>query len=99
MLVFRGSIIPTVLGPVLTVTLFAAAVAAASILYGKEVGLTNNVVPLLSVVVALLLVFRNTTAYERFAEGRKDFTTLISNARNLSRVSRIIGLKNTSTCS
>lgn len=43
------------LGPVLTVTLFSAAVAAASILYGKEVGLTNNVVPLLSVVVALLL--------------------------------------------
>lgn len=54
-LVLRGSIIPTVLGPVLTVTLFAASVAAASILYGKEVGLTNNVVPLLSVVVALLL--------------------------------------------
>lgn len=55
MLVYSDSVIPTVLGPVLTVTLFSAAVAAASILYGKEVGLTNNVVPLLSVVVALLL--------------------------------------------
>ncbi|KAK8858711.1 hypothetical protein IAR55_002940 [Kwoniella newhampshirensis] len=53
--------------------------------WGKEVGLTNNVVPLLSVVVGLLLVLRNSSAYERYAEGRKDFTCLISNARNLSR--------------
>ncbi|WVQ73276.1 hypothetical protein IAR50_002844 [Cryptococcus sp. DSM 104548] len=85
LLVFRGSILPTIIGPVLWVTLFSAGVAAASIWWGKEVGLTNNVVPLLSVVVGLLLVFRNSSAYERYAEGRKDFTALISIARNLSR--------------
>lgn len=50
---------PIVLGPVLTVTLFSAGVAAASLWWDKEVGLTNNVVPLLSVVVGLLLVFRS----------------------------------------
>ncbi|WVR06453.1 hypothetical protein IAU60_003484 [Kwoniella sp. DSM 27419] len=83
--VFRSSILPIVLGPVLTVTIFSAFVAAVSLTWGKEVGLTNNVVPLLSVVVGLLLVFRNSSAYERYAEGRKDFTTLISIARNLSR--------------
>jgi putative membrane protein len=60
-----------VLGPVLVVSLWAGGVAVAAIWYGKEVGLTNNVgmstclsakrggslwvVPLLSVVVALLL--------------------------------------------
>lgn len=43
----------------MTVTLFSAVVAAASLWWGKEVGLTNNVVPLLSVVVGLLLVFRS----------------------------------------
>ncbi|RXK40064.1 hypothetical protein M231_02704 [Tremella mesenterica] len=84
-LVVQGSIIPTVIGPVLSVTLFSAGVAAAALVYGKEVGLTNNVVPLLSVVVALLLG-HNSSAYERFAEGRKDFTSLISNSRNLSRL-------------
>nr|ODN85373.1 hypothetical protein L203_04988 [Cryptococcus depauperatus CBS 7841] len=83
--VFRSSILPIVFFPVMTVTLFSAGVAAASIWWGKEVGLTNNVVPLLSVVVGLLLVFRNSSAYERYAEGRKDFTTMISIARNLSR--------------
>lgn len=70
-LVFRSSIIPTVIAPVLVVTAFSAAVAAISLWWGKEVGLANNVgerartatayltkkgiVPLLSVVVGLLL--------------------------------------------
>ncbi|RSH80061.1 hypothetical protein EHS25_007330 [Saitozyma podzolica] len=83
-LVFHSSIIPTVLGPVLSVSLFAGSVAIAALMWGKEVGLTNNVVPLLSVVVGLLLVFRNSSAYERYAEGRRDFTSLISGACNLS---------------
>lgn len=42
-LVLSGSIIPTVIGPVLSVTLWAAGVAVAALFYGKEVGLTNNV--------------------------------------------------------
>ena len=42
-LVFSGSILPTVLGPVLVVSLWAGGVAVAAIWYGKEVGLTNNV--------------------------------------------------------
>ncbi|RSH87989.1 uncharacterized protein EHS24_000512 [Apiotrichum porosum] len=84
-LVYSSSIIPVVMGPVVFITAFSAAVAAASVVFGKHVELTNNVVPLLSVVVGLLLVFRNSTAYERYAEGRKDFTSLIASARNLSR--------------
>jgi len=42
-LVYRSSILPTIMGSVSVVTLFAAAVAAVSIWWGKEVGLTNNV--------------------------------------------------------
>ncbi|RSH94136.1 hypothetical protein EHS25_003939 [Saitozyma podzolica] len=100
-LVFHSSIIPTVLGPVLSVSLFASSVAVAALMWGKQVGLTNDVVPLLSVVVGLLLgrgMERNSSAYERYAEftpsrtpsiygvaGRRDFTSLISGARNLSR--------------
>ena len=42
-LVLSGSIIPTVIGPVLSVTLWAGGVAVAALFYGKEVGLTNNV--------------------------------------------------------
>jgi hypothetical protein len=42
-LVFHSSIIPTVLGPVLSVPLFAGSVAVTALMWGKEVGLTNNV--------------------------------------------------------
>lgn len=73
-----------IIGPVFTVTLFAAFIA-----YAKDAGYkmvqTNSIVPLLSVVVGLLLVFRNGTSYDRFWEGRKAIAVLISNIRNLSR--------------
>jgi putative membrane protein len=42
-LVYRGSIIPTIIGSVSVVTLFSAIVAIISIWWDKEVGLTNNV--------------------------------------------------------
>ncbi|KAG1891498.1 Bestrophin, RFP-TM, chloride channel-domain-containing protein [Suillus subluteus] len=79
----KGSIIGRIIGPVLTVTVFAALVAYAWS-KGKRVVLTNSVVPLLSVVVGLILVFR--TSYDRFWEGRKCFSSITSNVRNLSRM-------------
>ncbi|KAH7889753.1 Bestrophin/UPF0187 [Phlebopus sp. FC_14] len=81
----KGSIIARIFGPVLTVTIFATLVAYAWS-KGKRVALTNSVVPLLSVVVGLILVFRNGTSYDRFWEGRKCFSTVTSNVRNLSRL-------------
>jgi len=42
-LVYRASIIPTIIGSVTVVTLFATGVAVVSLWWGKEVGLTNNV--------------------------------------------------------
>ncbi|CAE6433349.1 unnamed protein product [Rhizoctonia solani] len=81
-----GSVTLRILGPVLTVTLFATFVATMVQVYGHNWKLTNNVVPLLSVVVGLILVFRNGTSYDRYYEGRKDFGTLMSNVRNLARV-------------
>ncbi|KAG8959371.1 hypothetical protein FRC03_008068 [Tulasnella sp. 419] len=45
----------------------------------------GSVVPLLSVVVGLILVFRNGTSYDRYYEGRRDFGVLTSHARNIAR--------------
>ncbi|KAJ7273517.1 Bestrophin, RFP-TM, chloride channel-domain-containing protein [Mycena haematopus] len=81
----KGSIISRIFGPVLTVTLFATGVAYANH-RGYSLSLTNGIVPLLSVVVGLILVFRNGTSYDRYWEGRKCFGTLTSNVRNLSRL-------------
>lgn len=84
--VFRihGSIIGHIIGPVLTVTVFAAIVAYLWSI-GQPVLMTNSVVPLLSVVVGLILVFRNGTSYDRFWEGRKAYGSLTSHIRNISR--------------
>ncbi|KAF9475056.1 hypothetical protein BDN70DRAFT_936181 [Pholiota conissans] len=81
----KGSIIPRIIGPVLTVTLFSAFVCYAST-KGYKLVLLNSIVPLLSVVVGLILVFRNGTSYERYWEGRKCFAALVSHTRNLSRL-------------
>ncbi|KAG7452710.1 uncharacterized protein BT62DRAFT_983661 [Guyanagaster necrorhizus] len=77
------SVIPRIWGPVLTVTIFATFVAYAHT-KGHQVQLTNSVVPLLSVVVGLILVF--STSYDRYWEGRKSFASMTSNIRNLSRL-------------
>ncbi|KAG8953968.1 hypothetical protein FRC04_000952 [Tulasnella sp. 424] len=82
----EGSVIGRIWGPVLTVTLFSVGVAVAEEIYGYETSLSNSVVPLLSVVVGLLLVFRNGTSYDRYYEGRKDIGSLTSTVRNFSRI-------------
>ncbi|CAL1703767.1 unnamed protein product [Somion occarium] len=79
----QGSIVPRIFGPVMTVTLFATAVAYA-FSRGINITLSNSVVPLFSVVIGLILVF--STSYDRYYEGRKDFGTMISHIRNLSRL-------------
>ncbi|KAL1693450.1 Bestrophin, RFP-TM, chloride channel-domain-containing protein [Schizophyllum commune] len=79
----KGSIIRHIVGPVLTVTIWASIIAFLQS-RGHPVELTNSVVPLLSVVVGLILVFR--TSYDRYWEGRKCFATLTSNTRNLARL-------------
>ncbi|OCH95244.1 hypothetical protein OBBRIDRAFT_884074 [Obba rivulosa] len=85
--VFRiqGSVVPRITGPVLTVTIFAA-IAAYVWSRGFDITLTNSVVPLLSVVVGLILVFRNGTSYDRWIEGRKDFGHMVSHIRSLTRL-------------
>ncbi|KAI5476644.1 hypothetical protein MNV49_007422 [Pseudohyphozyma bogoriensis] len=81
----KGSTLPRIWRAVVWITLWSAAVAAAEFSYGKQLGLTNNVTPLLSVVVGLLLVFRNGTAFGRWDDGRKLFGSMTSNVRSLSR--------------
>ncbi|KIY51072.1 UPF0187-domain-containing protein [Fistulina hepatica ATCC 64428] len=79
----KNTIIPRIVGPVLTFTIFSGLVSFAWT-RGIQYQLTNSVVPLLSVVVGLALVF--STSYDRFWEGRKSFATMSAHIRNLSRL-------------
>lgn len=48
--------------------------------------LTFSQIPSLSIVVGLMLVFRNQTSWNRFWDGRTHVTTVITSVRNLARV-------------
>ncbi|MCT7959204.1 hypothetical protein NG791_00680 [Laspinema sp. D1] len=80
----KGSVIPSILVPVLCSGLFGLIV---SILYrfGYPVSLPvlEGLVP--TIVLGLLLVFRTNTAYDRFWEGRKAWGNLVNCLRNFSR--------------
>lgn len=81
---YRGSVVPSILTPVLWCGIFGTFV---SILYYLKFPVSHTVlggvVP--SLVLGLLLVFRTNTAYERFWEGRKLWGTLVNNNRNIAR--------------
>ncbi|KAK4051315.1 hypothetical protein OIO90_004796 [Microbotryomycetes sp. JL221] len=100
---WRGSAFPRCWRAVVIITIWSIAVATADLAYGRNLRLTNNVTPLLSVVVGLLLVFRNGAAYGRWDEGRKAFGSMISTVRSLSRLTWInvgaIGAVKSSTSS
>lgn len=81
----RGSAIGKVYTSVFWLSAWAAAISAARFTYGRELGLSNNVTPLLSVVVGLLLVFRQTSSFSRWEDGRKAFTAMTANIRSLVR--------------
>ncbi|KAM0787940.1 hypothetical protein ACM66B_006145 [Microbotryomycetes sp. NB124-2] len=100
---WRGSAFPRVWRAVAIITVWSIIVATADLAFGKNLRLTNNVTPLLSVVVGLLLVFRNGAAYARWDEGRKAFGTMVSTVRSLARSTWInVGaagpVKSPSTC-
>ena len=80
---FKGSVISAVLEPSLFCGVFATLIA---FLYSKQFPVSQpilgSVIP--SIVLALLLVFRTNTAYERFWEGRKLWGSTVNTLRNLA---------------
>ncbi|KAI0220276.1 hypothetical protein L0F63_006497 [Massospora cicadina] len=82
---YKGSVIPSVIIPVVLLTLFAFAIAYLDSICHLHLALPNSIVPSLSVVVGLLLVFRTNTAYDRYYEGRRLWTCIKSSTRNFAR--------------
>ncbi|KAB8217966.1 Bestrophin, RFP-TM, chloride channel-domain-containing protein [Aspergillus novoparasiticus] len=87
-LVFRfikGAIHGAIIVPVLFHALFTAFVVYLDLYIFDTVGLPSSIIPSLSIVVGLMLVFRNQTSYNRFWDGRSSLTTLTTCIRNLVR--------------
>ncbi|KAJ3083617.1 hypothetical protein HK102_000982, partial [Quaeritorhiza haematococci] len=93
---WRGSVIPKTLSYTIAFTLWGVLWSCLFLVPSKLnpadangkpswVGFNSSLVPILSVVVGLLLVFRTNSAYDRFYEGRRLWSSLIHTIRNLAR--------------
>ncbi|KAJ5120324.1 uncharacterized protein N7515_009712 [Penicillium bovifimosum] len=87
-LVFRfikGAIHGAILFPVFLHAMFTALIVYLDTYVFETVGLPSTIIPSLSIVVGLMLVFRNQTSYNRFWDGRNGMNTVNTCVRNLVR--------------
>ncbi|KAJ5462881.1 hypothetical protein N7475_007825 [Penicillium sp. IBT 31633x] len=84
MMRMHGSVMPKMIMPIMTVAIWSTAVTVFSE-YVHDLGINNILLTVLGFVVGLALSFRSSTAYERWADGRKYWAQLIQTSRNLSR--------------
>ncbi|PSK43115.1 Mitochondrial oxaloacetate transport protein [Elsinoe australis] len=83
----KGAVHVDIFLPVLLHTLFAIAVVLFDVHHpATTLHLPQSLIPSLSIVVGLMLVFRNSTSYDRFWTGQQQLTTICTSIRNLSRM-------------
>ncbi|KAF2787039.1 hypothetical protein K505DRAFT_317372 [Melanomma pulvis-pyrius CBS 109.77] len=83
---YKGAIHNIIIVPVILHCLFAALVVYLNRHVTGSISLPSTIIPSLSIVVGLMLVFRNSTSYDRFWTGRNCLTTIGTSVRNLARV-------------
>ncbi|CAO1618156.1 unnamed protein product [Parajaminaea phylloscopi] len=81
----RGSVLPRITPSVFGVTLWATGIFTADHFFGRRWNTSSAIVGPLSVVVGLLLVFRNSASYSRWDEARKVWATSTADAHTLAR--------------
>jgi putative membrane protein len=85
--VFRisGSAIHRVWKAVIIFTVWSCVISVAQDVYGRDLTTSSSVIPIISVVVGLLLVFRNSSAFARWEDGRRTFGAMSAAIRNIAR--------------
>jgi ion channel-forming bestrophin family protein len=81
----KGAIHRDVALPVLLHGAFAGLIVYLDRDRNDHLHLPSSAVPSLSIVVALMLVFRNQTSYDRFWQGLRHLSTMETSIRNLTR--------------
>ncbi|KAI5300257.1 hypothetical protein KEM56_002607 [Ascosphaera pollenicola] len=82
----KGAVHIDILLPVVLHALFTAAVVYLdTYVIERGIGLPPTIIPSLSIVVGLLLVFRNQTSFNRFWDGRGCISSINTCIRNLTR--------------
>lgn len=79
-----GSILPRLILPLVFVAAWSTAITCIHNLV-HPLTVSNILLTVLGFVVGLALSFRSTTAYERYADGRKYWASVIQTSRNMAR--------------
>ncbi|KAI2607881.1 UPF0187-domain-containing protein [Hypoxylon sp. NC1633] len=83
----HGSILPKMIVPLLVVAAWASLITTISMkVPNVNLGISSILLTITGFVVGLGLSFRSSTAYERYAEGRKYWSQLIFTCQSLGRV-------------
>ncbi|KAL6704294.1 hypothetical protein ACN47E_008358 [Coniothyrium glycines] len=82
----KGAVHDIILVPVLLHSLFTVLIVYIDTRYVDSISIPATIIPSLSIVVGLMLVFRNSTSYDRFWTGRNCLTTIGTSVRNLARI-------------
>jgi predicted membrane chloride channel (bestrophin family) len=85
MLQLHGSIMPSLILPLLLVACWATAITVISKKV-HDLSVNSVLLTILGFVVGLSLSFRSSTAYERYAEGRRYWGTLATASQTLGRI-------------
>ncbi|OAA50364.1 Bestrophin/UPF0187 [Metarhizium rileyi] len=87
----HGSIMPKMILPLIFIAIWSTAITAIT-LTSHDLSVQSVLLTITGFVVGLGLSFRNSTAYERYAEGRKYWAALVLASQVLGRVFWIHGL-------
>ncbi|KAJ5902827.1 hypothetical protein N7495_003355, partial [Penicillium taxi] len=80
----HGSVTPKMIVPLVFVAAWSTAITCISH-FVHDLGINDILLTVLGFLVGLALSFRSSTAYERWADGRKYWAQLVQVSRNLSR--------------
>jgi putative membrane protein len=82
---FQATVINDIWPEVLFFSLVATMVVLVSELTDRNLGISNALLTVLGTVLGLVISFRTSSAYERYQDGRKMWTNIITASRNLAQ--------------
>ncbi|CAJ0839838.1 1588_t:CDS:2, partial [Entrophospora sp. SA101] len=81
----KGSVLLNVLSSAIFITAFTAVIVVLFQMSPIKLAIPISLITVLGLVVGLLLTYRTNTAYDRYWEGRKLWSTMVTSIRNLTR--------------
>ncbi|CAA7268302.1 unnamed protein product [Cyclocybe aegerita] len=82
---FQATVINDIWPEVLFFSLVAMMVVLVDRFADKNLGISNQLLTVLGTVLGLVISFRTSSAYERYQDGRKMWTNIITASRNLAQ--------------